>query len=171
MGAALLQLEELYCPVIAAINGPARGGGVEIALACDLRVVSENASLGLVQVNLGLTPGWGATQRLVYLVGYARAFELLTFGRVLSASEALAFGLANRVAPVNGALELALELGRALRSQPQSAVQALKRILRASCRLAPDEARQAEQVEFIPLWTGPEHRQAVERFLQARKEK
>ena len=171
MGTALQQMEELPCPVIAAINGPARGGGVEIALACDLRVVSENATLGLVQVNLGLTPGWGAAQKLVHLVGYARAFELLTLGRVLSAAEALSFGLANRIDPFNDALDMAIELARTLRSQPQSAVLALKRILQANLRLPPEQARQMEQAEFIPLWTGAEHRQAVERFLQARKDK
>ncbi len=176
LGAALLRLEALPCPVIAALNGPARGGGAEIALACDLRVLAENASLGLVQVTLGLTPAWGASQRLLRLVGYSRALDLLTSGRVIDAAEALSLGLANRLAPAGnppqgGALPAALELARSLAGQPRPAVQAIKRLLQASPFLTPEQALAAEHAEFIPLWISDDHRKAVERFLRARKER
>ena len=89
MSAALARLEALPCPTIAAMNGPARGGGAEISLACDLRVMAADADLGFVHISLGLTPGWGAGQRLLRLAGYSRALEWLATGRVLSAEEAL----------------------------------------------------------------------------------
>jgi enoyl-CoA hydratase len=163
---ALERLEALPCPVIAAVNGPARGGGVEIALACDLRILSAEADLGLVQITLGLTPGWGAGNRLLRLVGFSRALEWLATGKVLSASEALAHGLANRVTPPGGALAGALELARTISAQSPQAVAAVKRLLRAALILVPETAAAFEQAEFPPLWASEEHRQAVERFLK-----
>ena len=96
-------------PVIAAISGFALGGGLEAALACDLRVASENARLGVPEILLGVFPGAGGTQRLARLVGPARAKELLWSGRQVRASEALAMGLVDRVVPVEGYLDAALE--------------------------------------------------------------
>lgn len=171
MGDALHQLESLPFPVIAALNGAARGGGVEIALACDLRVAAADASLGLVQINLGLTPGWGTVQRLLRLVGYSRAFDLLATGRVFQAAEALEIGLVNRIAPAGGALNAALELAQQLSKQPQPAVRALKRILHANFQLPSEQARLLEQDEFIPLWVSEEHHHSVEQFLHTRKSK
>jgi len=167
---ALQRLEALPYPVIAAINGPARGGGVEIALACDLRVLSAEADLGLVQITLGLTPGWGAGQRLLRLVGYSRALDWLATGKVLSASEALTYGLANRVTPPVSALTGALELARSISTYSPQAVTAIKRLLRASLLLPPEAAAAFEQAEFPPLWASEEHRQAVERFLNRKAE-
>jgi len=161
----LRQLEVLPCPTIAAMNGAARGGGAEISLACDLRVMAEDADMGLVQVNLGLSPGWGAGQRLLGLVGYSLALEWLVTGKVLSAQEALHFGLANRIAPPGKALENALELARAISVQPRQAVQAIKHLLRAGQLLAPASGAAHEQSLFAPLWASPEHQEAVKRFL------
>lgn len=171
MGDALYQLEHLPCPVIAALNGTARGGGVEIALACDLRVAAADASLGLVQINLGLTPGWGTVQRLLRLVGYSRAFDLLTTGRIIQTAEALELGLVNRIAPAGSALNAAIEMAQQLSRQPQQAVRALKRILQSNYQLPAEQARLLEQDEFIPLWVSEEHHLAVEQFLHARKAK
>ena len=168
MSAALRRLEALPCPTIAGMNGPARGGGAEISLACDLRVMAQNADLGLVQVTLGLTPGWGAGQRLLRLVGYSQALELLTTGAVLSAEQALALGLANRLAPPGQALEEALELAHQIAKQPVEAVRAIKRLLRAGKDLTPEAAADFEMSEFPALWAGETHVQAVERFLKRR---
>ncbi len=165
MTEALNQLEELPCATIAAIDGAARGGGVEIALACDLRVAASDASLGLVQINLGLTPGWGAGQRLLRLTGYSRTFELLASGRVLSAQQALQYGLLNQVAPSGGGFTSALALARQLAGKPTAALQAIKRLLRAGLNLPAQAAASLEQAEFPALWASCEHIQAVERFL------
>jgi enoyl-CoA hydratase len=96
-------------PVIAAVAGFALGGGLEAALACDLRLAAENARLGVPEILLGVFPGAGGTQRLARLIGPARAKELLWSGRQVRASEALALGLVDRVVPVDGYLDAALE--------------------------------------------------------------
>jgi enoyl-CoA hydratase len=167
---ALMRLESLPFPIIAAINGPARGGGAEIALACDLRVLDAGADLGFVQISLGLTPGWGAGQRLLRMVGYSLALEYLAGGRVLTPLEAAACGLANRIAPPGEALTSALALAREISRYDPAAVQALKRLLRAGLVLPPEQAASAEQAEFPALWAADAHLQAVERFLQRKGE-
>jgi enoyl-CoA hydratase len=166
MGSALNRLEALPCPTIAAINGPARGGGAEIALACDLRVMSADADFGLVQITLGLTPGWGAAGRLLRLVGYSLAMDLLMTGRVLDAQDAFTCGLLNRIAPPGEALLSALELAREISRMPEAAVLAVKRILRAGVMLPAGASGAVERSEFPPLWASEEHRLAVERFLK-----
>jgi enoyl-CoA hydratase/carnithine racemase len=106
------ELERLPKPVIAAINGVALGGGTELALACDLRVMSETAQMGLTETSLGIIPGAGGTQRLPRIVGKAKAKELIFTARKVGAEEALAIGLVNRVVPAGEALSAALELAR-----------------------------------------------------------
>jgi enoyl-CoA hydratase/carnithine racemase len=106
---ALDGLAAIPRPVIAAVSGYALGGGLETALACDLRLASESARLGVPEILLGVFPGAGATQRLPRLVGPARAKEMIWSGRRIRAQEALALGLVDRVVPVEGYLEAALE--------------------------------------------------------------
>ncbi len=96
---ALLEIEKLGKPVIAAINGFALGGGCELALACHMRFASENAKLGLPEVGLGIIPGYGGTQRLPRIVGLGRALELITSARMVDANEAFRIGLVNAVVP------------------------------------------------------------------------
>lgn len=170
MSQALSQLEALACPTIAAMNGPARGGGTEIALACDLRVMDRQADFGFVQVKMGLTPGWGAGQRLLRLVGYGRAFEWLATGKILSAQEAYDCGLANRITPPGEALETALELADTIASYPIDTIRAIKRLLRGGLSLQASMAASIEQAEFPPLWAANEHLQAVERFLNRKNQ-
>ena len=165
MTLTLEMLEALPCPTIAAINGPARGGGAEICLACDLRIISTNADIGFVQIKLGLVPGWGAGQRLLHLVGYSLALEWLSTGRILSAEEALAFGLVNTLTPPGQALSTAIDLAQQVASNPVPAVRAIKRILRAGVYLPPSTAASFEGAEFPTLWAAKEHIQAVQRFL------
>jgi enoyl-CoA hydratase/carnithine racemase len=118
-------IEHLPQPVIAAVNGLALGGGTELALACDLRVASEKASLGLTEVKLAIIPGAGGTQRLPRLIGKGRAKELILTGRRVEASEALAIGLVNRVVPAAGLMAAAMELaGRMLENSPIALQQA-----------------------------------------------
>ncbi len=166
MTQALARLEALPVPTIAALNGPARGGGSEVALACDLRVMAANADLGFVQIRQALIPGWGGGQRLLRLVGYARALEWLLTGRVLSAEEALAVGLANRVTPPGKALEEALALAEEIAAQPPQTVRAIKAVLRAGVTLPPALAAAEEHRLFPLLWAAEAHLQAVQSFLR-----
>jgi enoyl-CoA hydratase/carnithine racemase len=127
------QLGSLSQPTIAAINGYALGGGFEMALACDFRVMADTATVGLPEINAGLGPAAGGTQRLPRLIGIARATELIMLGRRLGADEALAYGLVNRVVPLDqlhqeaGALagELAGKSPRALRDAEIDAISTL----------------------------------------------
>ncbi len=166
MTRALHNLEALPFPTIAAINGPARGGGAEVALACDLRILAENADLGFVQVAWFVTPGWGMGQRLLRLVGYSRALEWLLTGKVLTPHEALTHGLANRVVPEGQALEAALALARKIAALPPAVAQSTKEVLRAGLTLPPATAARVEHDLFPALWAATEHVEAVARFKQ-----
>ncbi len=167
MTAALNRLAALPFPVIAAIDGAARGGGAEIALACDLRIMASDATIGFVQISLGLMPGWGGTRRLWQQVGYSRALLWLTTGAVLTAGEARWHGLVDELAPPGEALPAALELAERIAAQHPPAVRAIKRTLRNYAEnITPPRAEQAERDAFPPLWVDEYHLQAVERFLQ-----
>jgi enoyl-CoA hydratase len=165
MGDALNRLESLSCPSIAAINGPARGGGAEIAMACDLRVMADDADIGFVHSRIGIVPAWGGGQRLLRAVGYARALDLIGSGRVLSAREALALRLADFTSPVGEALSTALKVAQNFAANPREAVRAAKRLLRSGLTHTFHEALQHERAELPPLWESEYRREAVERFL------
>lgn len=169
MSAALDRLEALPCPTIAAINGPARGGGAEIALACDMRVMARDGDMGFVQINLALMPGWGAGQRLLRLVGYSRALEWLIRGQILSAEQVYACGLVNELAPENEAMEVANNMAKEISKKSPQAVGAIKRALRAGLYLQTGAASSIEQAEFPALWAAEEHLQSVEKFLKRPK--
>ncbi len=171
MAEALDRLETLPAPTIAAIEGPALGGGAEIALACDLRVMADGAALGMMHVRLGITPAWGGGQRLLRLVGYSRSLEWLALGRVFTASEALAEGLAQRIVERGAALAEATTLAHELRDRDPQAVAAVKRLLRAGVSLSPDQAMRAERGEFPDLWASPAHLTASAEFVARRNHK
>jgi enoyl-CoA hydratase/carnithine racemase len=123
------QLAEMPMPTIAAIEGHCLGGGLELALCCDIRVASETARLGLPEVRLAVIPGAGGTQRLPRVVGTTRAKEMILTGRVLSASEAEAIGLINRVVPAGHAVAAADELGAEIATRGPVAVREAKRLI------------------------------------------
>lgn len=169
MGDALFALEHLPVPVIAAINGYALGGGSEIAVACDLRFADEKVRMGFVQIRLALTPGWGAGQRLLRMVGYAKAMDLLLHGHVIHAPELMQLGLANKVVEAGTAYEHALNFARHIVQHPPDVVQGVKRLLRAGLEQPYIEALAMEREIFPPLWAAEPHLQAVENFLQRQR--
>ena len=126
-------IEALPQPVIAAINGVALGGGTELLLACDLRVASDRATMGLTEVKLAIIPGAGGTQRLPRLIGKGRAKELILTGRSIGAAEALAIGLVNRVAPAGGLMETARNLASEMLSAGPVALRQAKRAINQGC--------------------------------------
>lgn len=165
MGDALLALERLPVPVIGAINGYALGGGSEIAVACDVRFVDEAVRLGFVQVKMALTPGWGAGQRLLRIVGYARALELLLSGRILGAQEIYTLGLANSIANRGEALQSAVKFAETITQYDHDVIVGMKKLLRAGLTSPYEEALQMEKDLFPPLWSADAHIQAVDAFL------
>jgi enoyl-CoA hydratase len=115
-------IENLSKPVIAAVNGFALGGGLELAMACHFRLASENAKMGLPEVSLGVIPGYGGTQRLPQLVGKGRAFEMIMTGGMIGAETALEYGLVNHVVPQDELLPLAQKLSNKITNNSSIAV-------------------------------------------------
>jgi enoyl-CoA hydratase len=143
--AAYNQLAALPLPTIAAIEGDALGGGLELALCCDLRVASATAVLGLPEVRLGVMPGSGGTQRLPRLIGLARAKELILLGEIIDADTALRFGLVNRVAAQGHAESMARDLAETLATRGPVALREAKRVLNTTL----DGSLEAGQVEEL----------------------
>jgi enoyl-CoA hydratase len=123
------QLANLPMPTIAAIEGDALGGGLELALCCDIRIASERAKLGMPEVRLAVIPGSGGTQRLPRVVGPARAKELILSGRIISAAEAERIGLVNGVAPAGGAIDAAIAMAEEIAARGPLAVHAAKLLI------------------------------------------
>ena len=120
------RIESFPKAVIAAINGFCLGGGAELAMACDIRIAAEHARFGQPEINLGITPGWGGTQRLTRLIGKTRAQPLLLTGDMLGAQDALAWGLVNEVTPAEGLMERALETAAKIADKAPLAVAEIK---------------------------------------------
>lgn len=168
VGSAFGRVADLPIPVIAAINGPAVGGGCELCLACDFRIASVAARLGQPEINLGIIPGAGGTQRLVRIVGLARAKELVLTGRLLTAREALDIGLVDKVVPPEQLMECALELARELAKKSPPAIKVAKMLLNSAWDMSLTNALDAEISNFALLFGSAEQREAMASFV-ARK--
>jgi enoyl-CoA hydratase len=145
------RLANLPMPTIAAIQGDALGGGLELALCCDLRVADERARLGLPEVRLGVMPGSGGTQRLPRIVGMAKAKEMILMGEVITAAEAADIGLVNRVAAAGQTLQVAMEMAERIASRGPVAVREAKKALDLAGDVPLDEglARELDASERI----------------------
>jgi enoyl-CoA hydratase/carnithine racemase len=165
---ALRAIEAAPQPVIAAINGAALGGGLELALACDLRVAAESAQVGLPEVSLGIIPGAGGTQRLARLVGVARAKDLVLTARRTTAAEALAMGLVSRVAPPAALRETALQVAAQIaRNAPVSLRQA-KRAIDDGFHLPLEEALDLENRLYQDCLGTKDRVEALRAFAEKR---
>ena len=156
-------------PLIAAVRGLAFGGGLELAMSCDLLVVAENARLGQPEINLGVMPGAGGTQRLTRAVGKAIASEMVLLGREISGRDAEAHGLANRCVPAERVLPVALELARALARQAPHAVRVAKRAIAQAYEQSLHAALLDERRAFLALLGSEDAREGVAAFLEKRK--
>jgi enoyl-CoA hydratase len=169
-GQALLdRIEALPIPTIAAINGFAYGGGLELAMACTLRVASENARLGLPETSLGILPGYGGTQRLGRLVGRARAFELvLTAEKGLTAAQAERIGLVNRVVPAGEARKAALEIAAKIRANGPVAVRYAMESIRRGLEMPMPEGQLLEATLFGLCAATSDMKEGMTAFLEKR---
>jgi enoyl-CoA hydratase/carnithine racemase len=162
-------IDELPKPIVAAIDGVAFGGGLELALACDLRVMGARAQIGLTEVSLAIVPGAGGTQRLTRLVGEARAKEMLLFSRRIGAETALAYGLVNAVAPEDGkALDVALAWAEQLVAAPPIAVAAALRAVDAAVDLPLDAGLVEELRCYERTLVSEDRREALAAFAEKR---
>jgi len=157
-------------PVVAALNGAALGGGLELALGCDLRVAAPHALLGLPETSLGIIPGAGGTQRLPRLVGYAKALELVLTGARVGADEALALGLVNRVtAPATSVVDDALSwLSPVVEGAPIAQRAALLAV-RAAREAPLDEGLELERRAYEDCLASEDRREALRAFAEKRK--
>ncbi len=170
MRATLDRITAMPVPVIAAVNGDAFGGGAELALGCDFRIMASHARIGFTQVSLGLMPAWGASERLAALAGRGRALHLLLTGRVLTAAQALDAHLVEEVAPSDEFDARVAAIARSIAAAPPRAVAGIKHAVDAvRPHRHPDLAGQAIAT-FVRTWVAPAHWQAVERMEKKRKQ-
>jgi enoyl-CoA hydratase len=164
-------LEDLPIPVIAAVNGFALGGGLELALACDLIIASEKARFGQPEINLGLIPGFGGTQRLPHRIGHARARELIMTGEMFDAQTAFAWGLLNRVVAPTELMPETRKLAEKITTKSAFALRQAKAALRASFTMDEDAGLRFEQSAFGGTFASADRIEGTKAFIEKRDPK
>ncbi len=162
-------IENLGKPVIAAINGFALGGGCELAMACTIRIASEKAKLGQPEVNLGIIPGYGGTQRLPRLVGKGRAMELILTGRMVDANEAYQIGLVNKVVPPEKLLDEAIEMAKLILTKGPLAVKFAMEAVNRGLEVSLEDGLKIEADLFGMCCATEDKVEGTKAFLEKRK--
>jgi enoyl-CoA hydratase len=165
----MLRIEQLRIPVIAAVNGFALGGGCELAMCCHIRFASENAKFGQPEVNLGIIPGYGGTQRLPRLVGKSKAMELIISGNIIDANEAYRIGLVNQIYKSNELLEKTVEFVKLVLSKGQLAVSAAIEVINNSDNLSLQEGLHIESLKFGEICGTNDFQEGTLAFIEKRK--
>ncbi|MDE0188105.1 MAG: enoyl-CoA hydratase-related protein [bacterium] len=166
---AIWRLEALAKPTIAAIFGYALGGGLELSMGCDFRYMAEDAQVGQPEVKLGIMPGAGGTQRLVRIIGFQKAKEMVYSGRFVPAAEALELGLADMVFPAGELLDRSMEDAQRWASGPTVALGTSKRALIGGLGLPLREAMEVERRAFLDCFWSDDAREGVAAFIEKRK--
>lgn len=166
--AILSELERLPKPVIAAINGYALGGGCELALACDIRIASDKAKLGQPEINIGILPGGGGTQRLSRLVGKGKAKELIFTGDIIDAWEAEKIGLLNKVVPANDLMEATMAMARKILSKGPVAIRVIKAVIDIGSGTDFNTGLAYEQFGQAILFATEDRKEGIDAFLEKR---
>jgi enoyl-CoA hydratase len=163
------KMADLHKPIIAAINGFALGGGLELALACDIRLASDTAQVGLPEVTLGIIPGWGGTQRLPRLVGPGMAKLLMMTGERIDAAEAHRLGIVERVYPQAELMDAARQLAQKMAGLPPISIGAIKQAVNRGLNMALDDANMYEASLFAELTVTQDCKEGTRAFLEKRK--
>jgi enoyl-CoA hydratase/carnithine racemase len=164
-----LKIEKAPKPFIAAINGFCLGGGLELAMACHMRVCSDRARLGQPEINLGIIPGWGGTQRLSRLAGKGKAIELILTGDMITAQEAYRVGLVNKVVPAGAVLKEGRGLARKIVSKSKFPIAAALRAISKGLQVTIEEGLKIEADQFVSLADTEDIREGVSAFLEKRQ--
>ena len=162
-------IETLDKPVIAAVNGFALGGGCELALACHIRIASENAKFGQPEVNLGIIPGYGGTQRLARVINSARALEMILTGDMVSADEAFRIGLINKIFPQAELVDKAMEIADKISSKGQQAIRFALKAVKATDNISLTEGLAYEASLFALVCGTEDFKEGTAAFLEKRK--
>ncbi len=165
------RFEELDLPVIAMINGLCLGGGLEVALACDIRIASENAKFGQPEVHLGIMPGSGATQRLPRLVGQGMAREMIFTGRIIRPEEAKQIGLVNRIVPDADLRTVCMDMAREIAGKSAFSLKMAKRALRMGQEIGVNAGLAYEALAETAVFCHPDKEEGVQAFFDKRKPK
>jgi len=160
---------EMWKPLVAAINGMALGGGLELALACDIRIAAENARLGTPEVTLGLIPGWGGTQRLPRVVPWCKAAELLLMGKLIDAQEAYRIGLVNKVVPQAEVMATAREYAENICKAAPLAVRAAKEAMIRGSAMTLEEGLRLENSLVASVMSTEDFAEGTGAFVEKRK--
>ena len=163
------EIEKLTKPVIAAVSGYALGGGCEVAMACDMIVASETALFGQPEINLGIIPGAGGTQRLTRAVGKALAMEITLADRKLNAQEALQYGLVNRVAPLDEYMDVAIDIARKVARRSQVAVRLTKDAVNKAYEMTLAEGLAYERRNFLVAFGSEDKAEGMRAFIEKRR--
>jgi enoyl-CoA hydratase len=163
------RIRSIQKPVIAAVSGWALGGGCEVALSCDMIVASDSAKFGQPEINIGVIPGAGGTQRLVRAVGKALAMEMILNNRTLTAQEALHYGLVNRVVPVSDYLNVAILLADEIAARAPLAVRVAKRMINHSYESFLQDGLAEEKQAFYNLFNSEDQKEGMQAFIEKRK--
>ncbi|MFZ1983926.1 MAG: enoyl-CoA hydratase-related protein [Desulfatitalea sp.] len=166
---AINKLAELPIPVIAAVNGFALGGGLEIAMACDFIYAAENASFGQPEIKLGLIPGYGGTQRLPRIIGTGQAKELLFTGKMISAQEALGLGIVNRVVAPEALVDQVMATAREMADKGRVALRAIKQAVHFGLNADLATGLRIETDAFAICMASPDAKEGTRAFLEKRK--
>jgi enoyl-CoA hydratase/carnithine racemase len=164
-----LKIEKATKPIIAAINGFCLGGGLELAMACHMRICSDRARMGQPEINLGLIPGWGGTQRLARIVGKGKALEVILTGDMITAQEAYRVGLVNKVVPAGAVLKEAQGLARKIVSKSKFPVAAALKAVTEGLAVRIEEGLKIEADQFVGLADTEDIREGVNAFLEKRQ--
>jgi len=165
----LARMEKTEKPIICAINGFALGGGCEVALACDIRVMAEGAKIGQPEVNLGIIPGFGGTQRLSRLVGPGLAKEMVCTGDHIDAQEALRIGLVNKVVPLDKLMDTVMDMARKIAAKGPAAVRLAKSVINRGLDSNLDTGNALEIEAFGVCFASGEPKEGMKAFLEKRK--
>jgi enoyl-CoA hydratase len=164
-----LALENLEKPVIAALNGYALGGGLEVAMSCDLRIASENSRVGQTEINIGLIPGWGGTQRLTRLVGRTKAKEMVFTGKMIDARTAEQLGIVNMVVPADKFREAVRQFALELALKAPVAIKVAKALIDKGAEIGLDSALALEREGFGVVASTEDLQEGVNAFTEKRK--
>jgi enoyl-CoA hydratase len=163
------RIRDVRKPLIAAVSGYALGGGCEVAMTCDMIVASESARFGQPEINLGIIPGAGGTQRLTQAVGKVRAMEMILTGKQITAQEAERIGLVNRVVPVETYLEEAKALAREIATRPPVAIMLAKEAVNKAFELSLSEGLELERRNFYMLFGTEDQKEGMKAFKEKRR--
>lgn len=163
------RMEQFSIPIIAAIHGAALGGGLELAMACHIRIVTANAKLGLPEVNLGIIPGFGGTQRLPRYVGASKAYEMILTGEPINGEQAAAWGLANSVVSEEALMSEAAKLAEKIAAKSKPAIQHIMHLVSVSKTEVFSKGEEEEANAFSQVFGNEDAKEGIQAFLEKRQ--